>query len=418
MTASVTRLTGSAALDRLMRAVEALASARTELDVANIVRTAARELTGADGISVVLKKGARVHYVDEDAVGPLWKGQDFPIEACISGWAILNKQTVVIEDITGDPRIPLAAYQPTFVKSLAMTPVGLPNPIAAIGAYWATMRRPTDEEVQSLETMARAAAVALENTRLRRELSQALEDARTADRAKASFLATMSREIRVPLSGIATLVDMLDRTKLDERQSQIAAVLKTSSEDVVELVCSILDFAKLEAGHGNLYSTPFNLEAAIRTGAAPHSIEAAQKGLSFEIEIAPEARGAFVGDGMRVQQIVDALTANAVRYTDQGGVIVRLQEEERVGVRSMFKLSVIDTGLGFDEQTTPELFERFAQGNTPRGGLGLGLAISDAIARAMGGVISASAADGLGSEFVVRMPLERTMDDFRAGQAG
>ena len=119
-------------LEVLMNAVERLAAANDELDVAAIVRGAARRLTGADGISIVLRKAERVHYVDEDAVGPLWKGQDFPIEACISGWAILNKQTVVIEDITGDPRIPLAAYQPTFVKSLAMTPVGGAEPIAAI----------------------------------------------------------------------------------------------------------------------------------------------------------------------------------------------------------------------------------------------------------------------------------------------
>lgn len=196
-------------LDTLMGAVEKLSGATDEAQVAAIVRGAARKLTGADGISVVLKKGDRVHYVDEDAVGPLWKGQDFPQEACISGWAIMNKQTVVIEDITGDPRIPLAAYQPTFVKSLAMAPVGLPEPIAAIGAYWATMRRPTDDEVSALETMARAASVALENVRLRRELSQALEEAQSSERAKSAFLANMSKEIRTPLNGLATMVELL-----------------------------------------------------------------------------------------------------------------------------------------------------------------------------------------------------------------
>ncbi|MBX3510456.1 MAG: GAF domain-containing protein [Hyphomonadaceae bacterium] len=164
------RLTGQAALDTLMEAVERLAAAHDELGVAAIVRTAARRLTGADGISVVLRRGDRVHYVDEDAIGPLWKGQSFPMEVCISGWAIMNRQTVVISDISGDPRIPLAAYQSTFVKSLIMAPVGMPDPMAAIGAYWAAKRRPTDEEAHALETIARAASVALENVRLRREL--------------------------------------------------------------------------------------------------------------------------------------------------------------------------------------------------------------------------------------------------------
>lgn len=398
-------------LEVLMNAVERLAAANDELDVAAIVRGAARRLTGADGISIVLRKAERVHYVDEDAVGPLWKGQDFPIEACISGWAILNKQTVVIEDITGDPRIPLAAYQPTFVKSLAMAPVDGAEPIAAIGAYWGTMRRPTDDEVHALETMARAASVALENVRLRRELNEALVEAQSAARAKSAFLANMSREIRTPLNGLATMIELLERLHTDERQKQLCNVLKTSTQDTVQLVCEILDFARFEAGQGQLYNTHFDLVAAIRSAAAPHALEAAKRGLSFDIEIADEAKGIFLGDIARVQQIVDLLAANAVKFTDQGGVTVRVEEEERVGIRSMFKLSVVDTGLGFDESTAGALFERFSQGAAPRGGLGLGLAIADAIARAMGGDISASASSGLGSTFTVRLPLERPIDE-------
>lgn len=404
------RLSGPAALDRLVATVERLAGAKSELEVADIVRTAARALTGADGVSVVLKKKDRVHYVDEDAVGPLWKGQDFPIEACISGWAILHRETVVIEDITGDPRIPLAAYQPTFVKSLAMAPVGLPNPIAAIGAYWGTQRRPTDDEVQALEVMARAAAVALENTRLRRELMQARDEAESAERAKGAFLATMSREIRAPLGAMSSLVDLLDRTDLSERQRQIVSVLKGSSEDVVELVCDILDFAQVESGSETLYSTPFDLEATVRSAAALHVVAAGKKGIGFDIDIAPEARGLVFGDSVRIQKVVEALAANAVKYTDQGAVGIRLEEEERVGVKSMFRLSVTDTGLGFDESMSSGLFERFAQGGAPRGGLGLGLAMAGAVTRAMGGAISASASSGLGSEFVVRMPFERVVD--------
>jgi signal transduction histidine kinase len=398
-------------VDTLMNAVERLAAADDELAVASILRSAARRLTGADGVSVVLKKGDRVHYVDEDAVGPLWKGQDFPIEACISGWAIMNRETVVIEDITGDPRIPLAAYQPTFVKSLAMAPVGMPNPIAAIGAYWATKRRPTHDEVHALETMARAASVAMENVRLRRELRAAAEEAQSAERAKSAFLANMSREIRTPLNGLATMVELLDRAQTDPRQKQLCAVLKSSAEDTVQLVCEILDFARLEGGRSNFFYSHFDFVAAVRTAAAPYALRAAERGLKFEIDIAKEAEGIFIGDAARTQQIVDLLAANAVKYTDEGGVTVRIEEEERVGVRSLFKLSVIDTGLGFDETTAGALFERFSQGAAPRGGLGLGLAIADAIARAMGGGISASAASGMGSEFTVRLPLERRLED-------
>ena len=405
------RVLGQAAIDVLMEAVERLAGAEDELAVAAIVRTAARRLTGADGVSVVLKKGDRVHYIDEDAVGPLWKGQDFPIDACISGWAIKNKQTVVISDISGDPRIPLAAYQPTFVKSLAMAPVGLPDPFASIGAYWATKRRPTDEEVHALETMARAGSVAMQNVRLRQELMQALGDARAAEAAKDAFLASMSREIRTPLSGLAAITDILARTELNPRQQQLCALLKSSSHDVVQLVCDILDFARLEAGQANLYQTRFDLGAVVVAAAHPHAEQAASRGLSFTLDIAPEARGIFLGDDVRVKQIVEHLAANAVKFTDRGGVTIRVEEEERVGPRSMFKISVADSGLGFDEASAAEMFERFAQGSSTRGGAGLGLALADALARAMGGAISARTESDQGSTFTVRLPLERPLEE-------
>lgn len=406
------RLTGQAALDVLMEAVERLAGAQDELAVAAIIRTAARRLTGADGVSVVLKKGDRVHYVDEDAVGPLWKGQDFPQEACISGWAIMNKQTVVIPDITGDPRIPLAAYQPTFVKSLAMAPVGLPDPIAAIGAYWGVKRRPSDEEVMALETMARAASVALENVRLRRELKTALAEAHAADDSKNAFLESMSREIKTPLNGVATLVELLARTKLDPHQQQLANVLKASSQDVVQLVCDILDFARIEAGRASVYRGRFDFAAAIDAAAAPFVAKAKDRGLAFDIHIDDAARGAFMGDDVRVRQIVQQLASNAVKFTDKGGVFIRVEEEERVGPRSLFKISVSDTGLGFDPDDSARLFERFEQGDGgERGGAGLGLALAEALARALGGGISASAQSGAGSTFTVRLPLERAMED-------
>jgi len=401
------RATDQLALDVLMEAVERLAGAKDEMAVAAIVRTAARRLTGADGVSVVLKKGDRVHYVDEDAVGPLWKGQDFPMEACISGWAIMNRETVVIADISGDPRIPLAAYKPTFVKSLAMAPVGLPEPIAAIGAYWAEQRRPTDDEVRALETMARAASVALQNVKLRAELNAALDGARASEVAKDAFLANMSREIRAPLSGLAALVELLNRTQLDAQQKQLCAVMKHTSQDVVQLVCEILDFARVEAGRVDLYQAPFKLADVVREAAAPSAARAAEKGLSFDIQIAPEAQRQFRGDESRVKQIVQQLAGNAVKFTDQGSVTIHVEQEDHVGARSMLKISVIDTGLGFDESTASVLLDRFSQGSGARGGLGLGLAMTDALARALGGELVAKADSGLGSTFVVRLPLDR-----------
>src|SRR5262249_50819595 len=115
--------------------VKALES-RQLTHVLGVVRTVARQLTGADGVTFVLRDGDECVYVEEDAVGPLWRGRRFPMTQCVSGWVMTNALDAVILDIYNDPRVPVEAYRPTFVRSMAMVPVGAP-PLGAIGAYWA-----------------------------------------------------------------------------------------------------------------------------------------------------------------------------------------------------------------------------------------------------------------------------------------
>lgn len=164
----------------LVDAIDRLAGASAIEDVVEVVRLTARKLIGADGIAVILREGETCHYVEEDALGPLWKGQHFPMIACVSGWAMIHKRTVTIPDVTHDERIVPELYSPTFVKSLAMVPVRSDDPIGAIGAYWQDVREPTATEVELLEALARAAATAIENVRLIRALSKALADAELA----------------------------------------------------------------------------------------------------------------------------------------------------------------------------------------------------------------------------------------------
>jgi len=169
---------GHAAPDPLLTLVETiedLSAARTIDQVAAVVRSAARRITGADGVAFVLRDEGKCFYLDEDAIGPLWKGRRFDMAECISGWCMLNSQTVVIRDIYQDERIPHDAYRPTFVKSLVMTPVRPRDPIAAIGAYWAHERDPSADEIAKLEIMARATATALESALMYASLSETLE---------------------------------------------------------------------------------------------------------------------------------------------------------------------------------------------------------------------------------------------------
>jgi two-component system CheB/CheR fusion protein len=131
----------------------ALAAARDMADIGVVVRTAARRLTASDGATFVLRDGDSCFYADEDAISPLWKGQRFPLAECISGWTMLNAATAAVPDIEKDPRVPLAVYRPTFVKSLVVVPVGDPV-VAAIGSYWGTEHGFRPGAVTALEEMA------------------------------------------------------------------------------------------------------------------------------------------------------------------------------------------------------------------------------------------------------------------------
>lgn len=172
-------------MERLLRAVQELSLARSLGDIQRIVRTSARELTGCDGATFVLRENDKCFYADEEAIAPLWKGNRFPLEACISGWAMLNRDAAVIPDIYIDPRIPQGIYRPTFVKSLVMVPIRRLDPIGAIGNYWADHHQPSDQEVRLLQALADSTSIAMENVQVSAELEQRVRD-RTADLEKAN----------------------------------------------------------------------------------------------------------------------------------------------------------------------------------------------------------------------------------------
>lgn len=181
----------------LLSAVETLARAESSEEVVDIVRKTARRLIGSDGIALVIRDGDACHYVEEDAVGPLWKGNKFPMSDCISGWVMQNGRTAVVPDVFKDSRIPTYLYHKTFVRSLVMAPAGSEDPIGALGAYWAQVYEPTTYEIETVETLARAVATALEHARLIAALSRALSQTELArdelrHRVKNAYLAAQS----------------------------------------------------------------------------------------------------------------------------------------------------------------------------------------------------------------------------------
>lgn len=230
----------------LLATVENLARAGTTEDIVELIRVSARRLVGCDGIALIIRDGDLCHYVEEDAVGPLWKGRRFVMSECISGWAMLNGQTVVISDIAKDARIPFHLYSGTFVQSLVMAPVGIGRPVGALGAYWGQVYQPSGYEIETIETLARATATALENARLVAALSRALAQAELErdelrHRVKNAYLAAQSlaalslppdysRVFAARIAALARAHDLIDKKLSQQDSIRITELLEAELE--------------------------------------------------------------------------------------------------------------------------------------------------------------------------------------------
>lgn len=225
--------------------------------IMKVVRTVARELTGADGATFVLKDGNYCHYADEDAISPLWKGCKFPMSTCISGWVMINKKEAVIEDIYSDERIPADAYRPTFVKSLVMVPIRTESPIGAIGNYWASKRVPLESEVETLKILADITSVAIENVEIKSTLRKQVEE-RTQmvnhlEKQKEQleeFTHIIAHNLRSPLASLVLLSDFLGKCEdLDtiknfvNKQKTVVDSLMSTFDELINAIQIKMDFS-------------------------------------------------------------------------------------------------------------------------------------------------------------------------------
>ncbi|PAW79100.1 MAG: hypothetical protein B9S32_03855 [Verrucomicrobia bacterium Tous-C9LFEB] len=386
---------------QLVEVVQQLSHVRTMAQVMEIVRHAARRLTGADGATFVLLEGDLCYYADEDAIQPLWKGQRFPTSNCIIGHVAVARKPILIEDIYKDPRVPIEFYKPTFVKSMAVVPIRSDSPIGGIGNYWAKQHRPTEHEIELLQALANTTSLAIENVQLYASLEERVKDRtlqlQAANRELEAFSSSVSHDLRAPLcsiGGYAQLLGMELPAQSNPTAHEHLASIQSEVQRMGGLIEDLLRLAKFT--RIELNRRPVDLAELA------HELVSRLKGrwpdhlVMFRCPDHLPAQG----DTNLLRVVLENLLSNAWKYSSKKSkAVVELGVLDCPGQAPIY--FVRDNGAGFDMRHAQNLFAPFQRLHTSEEfpGTGIGLATIHRIIQRHGGKIWAEAEPGQGATF-------------------
>jgi signal transduction histidine kinase/HPt (histidine-containing phosphotransfer) domain-containing protein/ActR/RegA family two-component response regulator len=253
-----------------------------------------------------------------------------------------------------------------------------------------------------------------ERVQTEQQLTTAKLRAEKSMRAKESFLAKVSHELRTPMNGLLGILEILKSTTLTERQSHYIDVLQRSSKNLLRIVNDVLDIEKISIGKFEADKIVFNLRDKLFLLRDVYSAQALQKDLKFSLTIYEPIHSFYIGDPIRISQVIGNLLSNAIKFTSEGGVELQVRQEQISPDKCIIECKIIDTGLGFQPDLVETIFEPFSQLNKSLNevekGTGLGLSICRDIAELLEGDLQAASNPGIGSTFTFRYPLVITSD--------
>ena len=361
-------------------------------------------LVAGDGGAILLPEGEELVCHAAAGATELKPGMRLPREITFAAEVMRTRTPMRVDDMHLDPRgAAFAAHTSRTdrqTRSAVITPLlDGDNVLGAISIGSRQLSAFDDEHTASIGLFTDVISAAMS-----RQLAR--EAAERANRAKSEFLANMSHEIRTPLNGIVGTAEVLARSNLPAPSQELVELIRASGETLAGLLSDILDQARIEAGQLRIEAAPFHLGDLVRSVEGLWRLRADENGVRLTAAIEPSADRAFLGDPLRVRQVLTNFVSNAIKFTSAGSIEIDVAEAGAGRVR----LAVRDTGVGFDEEQRARIFGRFEQadGSITRrfGGTGLGLAISQQLTTLMGGVINCASIVGEGSTFWVELPLE------------